>query len=376
MGSVPALLNSTLLLRDLQRINKLVQQISGCLEPERIAAQITTALVERFHCVFARIWLVEPDRNSLRLVASAGLYTRLDGGFAKVPMGAYKVGKIAQNCVPFLSNYLADEPWVKDRDWAIANKIRGFAGYPLMTERGAIGVLATFSQEALAPEFLEVLQVLCMTTTIAIDAALQSQQVQQEAQRQPARPPLSDQLAAILTSTRLVLVGTEQPLSASIVHLYLQTAERLAQLHCEYCRLTYDHQAILLEAIIELPADQESQIKQMESVDFGELQFIAARLDGVLGVQTGLQEPVLQLSLKLPYADGQLGEGLQASPMLSEREQEIMVLLAQGYRDRNIAQHLHISESTVKFHINNSLAKLNAKNRYQGVYQATVKGWI
>ncbi|PZD73784.1 Response regulator protein VraR [Acaryochloris thomasi RCC1774] len=376
MGSVSALLNPTLLLRDLQRINRLVQQISGCLEPEPIAAQITKALVENFNCIFARIWLVESDRSSLRLVASAGLYTHLDGSFAKVPMGAYKVGKIAQNCVPFLSNHLADEAWVKDRDWAIANKIQGFAGYPLMTERGAIGVLATFSQETLAPEFLEVLQVLCMTTTIAIDAALQSQQIQQEVQRQPPRPPLSDQLAAILTSTRLVLVGTEQSLSASIVHLYLQTAERLAQLHCEYCRLTYEEQAISLEAIIELPTDPAPSIKKMERVDFGELQFLADRLGGVLDAQTGVQERMLQFSLRLPYAGSQKGEGDQDSPMPSEREQEIMVLLAQGYRDRNIAQHLHISESTVKFHVNNSLVKLDAKNRYQGVYQATLKGWI
>ena len=57
--------------------------------------------------------------------------------------------------------------------------------------------------------------------------------------------------------------------------------------------------------------------------------------------------------------DSQLGEGLS----LSEREQEVITLLAHGLRDRNIAQKLHISESTVKFHINNSLTKLNAKNQ-------------
>ena len=53
-----------------------------------------------------------------------------------------------------------------------------------------------------------------------------------------------------------------------------------------------------------------------------------------------------------------------------------MILLTQGLRDRDIAQKLYISESTVKFHINNSLTKLNAKNRYQGVYQAAIRGCI
>jgi hypothetical protein len=31
-----------------------------------------------------------------------------------------------------LSNNLAEETWVKDRAWAIANQIRGFAGFPLI----------------------------------------------------------------------------------------------------------------------------------------------------------------------------------------------------------------------------------------------------
>ncbi|MEP0929199.1 LuxR C-terminal-related transcriptional regulator [Leptolyngbya sp. SLC-A1] len=53
-----------------------------------------------------------------------------------------------------------------------------------------------------------------------------------------------------------------------------------------------------------------------------------------------------------------------------------MALLAQGLRDRDIANRLYISESTVKFHINNSLTKLQAKNRYQAVYQAAIQGWI
>ncbi|MBD0269831.1 MAG: GAF domain-containing protein, partial [Cyanobacteria bacterium Co-bin8] len=160
------MLDSTRLLFDLQQVGQIAQAISGCLDAVAIATQVTNALVAQFDCVFARIWLVEPDQQTLRLVASSGLYTHTDGSFARVPMGAYKVGKIAQNRVPFLSNHLPEEPWVKDRDWAIANNIQGFAGYPLAVKDRVIGVLATFSHYPLAPEFLEVLQVLCMTTTI------------------------------------------------------------------------------------------------------------------------------------------------------------------------------------------------------------------
>ena len=125
------LLDSTRILFDLQQVNEIAQNFSGCLELTEIARKATESLVERFDCAFARLWLVESDRTMLKLIASAGMYSHTNGSFARVPMGAYKVGKIAQNRVSFLSNNLAAEPWVGNREWAIANNIRGFAGYPL-----------------------------------------------------------------------------------------------------------------------------------------------------------------------------------------------------------------------------------------------------
>ncbi|NJN85937.1 MAG: GAF domain-containing protein [Leptolyngbyaceae cyanobacterium SL_7_1] len=139
-------LDSTRILLDLQRANEIAQALAGCLEPEDIARRVTEGIIEKFGCVFARLWLLEPEKAELRLVASSGMYTNLNGRFARVPLGAYKVGKIAQNRVAFLSNNLIDEPWVGDREWAIANQIRGFAGYPLMVNDRVVGVLATFNQ--------------------------------------------------------------------------------------------------------------------------------------------------------------------------------------------------------------------------------------
>jgi DNA-binding NarL/FixJ family response regulator len=66
----------------------------------------------------------------------------------------------------------------------------------------------------------------------------------------------------------------------------------------------------------------------------------------------------------------------ETQPILSERELEILLLLAQGHRDRDISNRLIISESTVKFHMNNVLAKLKARTRYQALHQAITNGWI
>jgi DNA-binding NarL/FixJ family response regulator len=57
----------------------------------------------------------------------------------------------------------------------------------------------------------------------------------------------------------------------------------------------------------------------------------------------------------------------QTNPLtvLSEREREVLVLLAQGVSNRDIAEKLVITEGTAKAHVSNILGKLQAENRTQ-----------
>jgi DNA-binding CsgD family transcriptional regulator len=372
----PQLLDGSQLVFYLQRINRLAQKLSGCLDPEEIAACITDGLIENFDCVFARIWLVETDAKALRLVASSGLSTRTNGEFARVPMGSYKVGKIAQNRVAFLSNNLVEEPWVKDRDWAIANRIQGFAGYPLTVGDRVVGVLATFSQQTMTTEFLEVLQSLCTTIAVALETALKYQQEKQDWQSLPATPlfhqlVLSDQLAHLLGSVRIALVGTELDLPVSVSNIVLQAADVLKDLDCISCRLIYSADAVDLEALVSAPETSESELPNTLSAHFNRLELAVDCLGGTLQSQTNVRQNMIRVLLTVPYQT----RPKSISP-LSEREQEILTLLSQGLRDRDVAAHLIISESTVKFHINNAIKKLKAQTRFQALYQVMANGWI
>jgi DNA-binding CsgD family transcriptional regulator len=371
----PHCLDGAQLVFYLQRINRLAQQLSGCLDPEAIATCITNGLIEKFDCVFARIWLVEPDAKTLRLVASSGLSTRTNGEFARVAMGSYKVGKIAQNRVSFLSNNLVEEPWVKDRAWAIANRIQGFAGYPLTVGDRVVGVLAVFSQASLSTEFLEVLQSLCTTLAVALETALQYEQEKQNWQTLPATQlhqlTLSDQLAQLLGSVRITLVGTEQVLPLSLSNIVLQVADILQGLDCMSCRLIYGANAVDLEALVSAPEASVVELQAILSTHFSQLKLAVGSLGGTLQSQVNVHQKVIQVFLTLPYQ-----RNLEQVSPLSEREQEILTLLTQGLRDRDIAAHLIISESTVKFHINNAVRKLKAQTRFQALYQVMAKGWI
>ncbi len=53
---------------------------------------------------------------------------------------------------------------------------------------------------------------------------------------------------------------------------------------------------------------------------------------------------------------------------LTPREREVLQLISQGYRDRNIAARLHISKKTVQKHVQNILSKLGVQNRTEAAY--------
>jgi NarL family two-component system response regulator LiaR len=61
---------------------------------------------------------------------------------------------------------------------------------------------------------------------------------------------------------------------------------------------------------------------------------------------------------------------------LTEREREILLELAQGRTNREIAARLVISEETVKTHVGNILSKLHLQHRGQAIIYALKKGLI
>jgi DNA-binding NarL/FixJ family response regulator len=61
---------------------------------------------------------------------------------------------------------------------------------------------------------------------------------------------------------------------------------------------------------------------------------------------------------------------------LSDREREVLVMLAQGIPNKEIADKLHLAEGTVKNHVSNILGKLQAQNRTEAADIARRRGLI
>src|SRR5205085_2118904 len=108
------------------------------------------ALIKHLDAAFARIWTLNADDNVLELQASAGLYTRIDGQYSRVPVGeGTKIGLIARDQIPQMTNDLKNDLQVSDRDWGFREKLVSFVGFPLFVENRMIGVMAMFSKNPL-----------------------------------------------------------------------------------------------------------------------------------------------------------------------------------------------------------------------------------
>ncbi|MFY9566517.1 MAG: GAF domain-containing protein [Nitrososphaeraceae archaeon] len=122
---------------------------------------IVESVVKYFDAKFARIWLVDREKKYLMLKFSAGKYKNIHGEFSKVPLDSNKIGPIVRTKKPAISNDVINDPRIRHHEWAKKEKLKSFAGYPLVSKGQSIGVLGMFSEKKLSPADFEILGVFC-----------------------------------------------------------------------------------------------------------------------------------------------------------------------------------------------------------------------
>ena len=149
-----------------------------------ILQRCAVSVVEHLGAVFARIWTLNEFENVLEMKASAGLYTHLDGPHSRVPVGQFKIGLIAAERRPHLTNDVQNDPRVSNHDWARRENMVAFAGYPLIVENHLIGVVAMFARHRLEQHTLEALAAIANSIALGIQRKqAESQRVQSEARK-------------------------------------------------------------------------------------------------------------------------------------------------------------------------------------------------
>jgi DNA-binding NarL/FixJ family response regulator len=99
--------------------------------------------------------------------------------------------------------------------------------------------------------------------------------------------------------------------------------------------------------------------------------------DTIAAAIMALAHDLIVLSPELPaLVANSTPPAARPSELLTERELEVIHLVAEGLPNKQIAHKLGISEHTVKFHLNALMGKLGAQSRTEAVVRATRLGLI
>jgi transcriptional regulator with GAF, ATPase, and Fis domain len=175
-------------------LGRIAFQMASSLELSVVLTTITQGLVDELDAAFARIWLLGPGdlcaqchkaaecasrERCLHLKASAGLYTNLNGEYRRIPMGALKIGRIAQGWGPMSTNDVMDDERLPNKPWMLEQGLKSFAGHPLTFRGELLGVLALFGRRPLTGEEFDRLAVFANEAAVAIKNAQLFAEVEQ-----------------------------------------------------------------------------------------------------------------------------------------------------------------------------------------------------
>ena len=105
----------------------------------------------------------------------------------------------------------------------------------------------------------------------------------------------------------------------------------------------------------------------------------AGRADLLGGIRTvaaggAVFSPAVADRLGVYFASLATLPGHAAFPQLTDREREVLDLVARGHDNRRIARELFLSDKTVRNHVSNVLAKVDADDRAEAVARARRAG--
>jgi PAS domain S-box-containing protein len=176
---------------------------------QQILQRCTEALVQRLDVAFARIWTLDEKEQVLELQASAGMYTHLDGTHSRVAVGQLKIGLIAQERKPHLTNDVMRDPRVSDRDWARREGMVAFAGYPLIVEDRLVGVVAMFARKHLTDATLQALASVANGIALGIERKQAEERLKEQTEIVETINRIGQVLSAELDLQKLVQALTD-----------------------------------------------------------------------------------------------------------------------------------------------------------------------
>jgi len=125
-----------------------------------------------------------------------------------------------------------------------------------------------------------------------------------------------------------------------------------------------------------LPEEIDKQLARLATAAIGLAVHGQGNLDGIIHVGTPRFGGPRVAARVLQNIRGEGGEDQQLFTDLTERELDVLKLIANGMTNSQIAEELVITENTVKGHVSNILSKLHLVDRTQAAVYAWQRGIV
>ncbi|HLK58142.1 MAG TPA: PAS domain S-box protein, partial [Chthonomonadaceae bacterium] len=208
----------TIALKERAVLAALIRDVAIALTQEDVLDHIlqrcTEAIVQHLDVAFARIWTYNEAESMLELQASGGMYTHLDGPHSRIPLSQFKLGFIAREQKPHLTNTVIGDPCIANQEWAQHEGMVAFAGFPLIVGQRLTGVMAMFARSTLSQATLEALN----TIADGIALGIERKQTEEAIRRSEA------QLKGVLNTAADGIVTID---GQGIIQSFNPSAERL-----------------------------------------------------------------------------------------------------------------------------------------------------
>ncbi len=222
--------------------------------------------MRHLNAAFARIWTISGAENILKLWASAGMYTRTDGTFSRVPVdGRSKLGLIVQERRPYVTNDVLNDPLIHDHEWAGREGMVASAGHPLMVQDRVVGVMVLFAHQPLPETTLKTLAAVADEIALGIERVRKEEALRESEER---------------------FRGTFENAAVGIAHA--DTSGRFLRVNEKYCTIVgYGREELIRKSIQDITHPED----------------VAATMQSFLAVLRG-ESPGLNLEKRYVRMDG------------------------------------------------------------------------
>jgi DNA-binding NarL/FixJ family response regulator len=175
------------------------------------------------------------------------------------------------------------------------------------------------------------------------------------------------------TSTGPVCVPLAQKTKPDVVILQVESGiERSKETLCELLRISPQPKVIIVTMVVDLRA-----VRDLMELGASAYLLKSSSVEQLIGaIYTAALDPSGKNTIvALPKQALERAER-RSGGVLSDRQLEVLVLVARGFSNRQIAVSLHLSVGTVKRHLVNIYARMKVASRWEAANKALSEGWI